>query len=59
VDPRFSVLTQFSEYINYNDTVFIRISFDKGKFSESDPPTILLGWRTIDEIEDGGDNSIF
>jgi len=34
----------------------IKISLDKGKFSESNPPTILIGWKNVEEVDEGGDS---
>lgn len=55
-DERFGVLVNPGGDINYNDTVLIRISLDKGKFSESNPPTILIGWKNVKEVDEGGDS---
>ena len=53
-DERFKVLVNPGGNNNYNDTVLIRISFDKGKFSASNPPTIIIGWKTVEEVDEGG-----
>lgn len=55
-DDRFVIHATSSEWNNYNDTVFIRISLDKGKFSRVNVPTIIFGWKSIEEIDEGGDS---
>jgi len=55
-DQRFTVMVNPSGNINYNDTVLIKISLDKGKFSESNPPAILIGWKNVEEVDEGGDD---
>ncbi|HUU50999.1 MAG TPA: hypothetical protein VMW81_08570 [Nitrospinota bacterium] len=54
-DDRFTIQATSSDYNNYNDTVLIRISFDKGSFSNKNTPTIFFGWKSVDEIDEGGD----
>jgi hypothetical protein len=53
-DERFRVLVNPGGFNNYNDTVLIRISPEKGKFSASNPPTIIIGWKTVEELDEGG-----
>ena len=55
-DDRFTVQAVSSEGIEYSDTVLIRISLDKRKFSDGEIPTILIGWKTVEEIDEGGDS---
>lgn len=55
-DDRFTIHAISSEWNNYNDMVLIRISLDKGNFSMENPPTILFGWKSIEEIDEGGDS---
>lgn len=54
-DRRFTVRAVSSEGREYNDTVLIRISLDKRKFAPGEIPTIILGWKTVEEIDEGGD----
>jgi len=53
-DGRFTVLVNPGSDINHNDTVLVRIALDKEKFSVSNPPTIIIGWKTVEEVDEGG-----
>jgi len=55
-DDRFEILATSPEYRNYNDTVLIRISLDKEKFSSTNVPTIIFGWKSVEEIDEGGED---
>lgn len=55
-DDRFTVQAVSSEGTEYSDTVLIKISLDKKKLSGGEIPTILIGWKTVEEVDEGGDS---